>query len=323
MKNISVLLNIRKRRSFLVNILLYYIFLIYIISSLFVHYKLKVIQQKQTFNSVYTAKNRNAAAKIKNFLVVSSNQKSNEEAALSIAENPFYVENLPSSQFSSKFIFKDQPWAGSKNYTDYTVAHLGLKAIDNVKPLRPDYGMVVNDVIAFKYPINIPKCRKDSVANRTLFIAILSAPDYFEYRNVTRTTWLSLLKDPHYHRSLFDVIGYGFVVGRTSHSIVQKMIEEESKNYGDILQVEMDDSYRNLTRKSVSILNWVNSNCPHADFVMKVDDDVYVNVHNFASVLAELPPKNRSLYGRYALPEFLTRSRPEGMKQIISFCLHF
>ena len=208
---------------------------------------------------------------------------------------------------------KDQSWYGTQNYIDYTIINLGLKPLVNVKPLRPGHGMVVNDVTAFKYPINIGKCRKDSVANRTLFIAIISAPDYFEYRKVTRTTWLSHLKDPHYHRGLFDVIGYAFVVGQTSHSIVQTMIEEESKNNGDILQVEMDDTYRNLTRKSVSILNWVNSNCAHADFVMKVDDDVYVNVHNFAPVLAELSPENRSLYGRYALPEFLTRSRPEGI----------
>jgi len=170
--------------------------------------------------------------------------------------------------------------------------------------------MVVNDVTAFKYPaINIPKCRRmDSTANRrTLFIAILSAPDYFEYRNVTRNTWLRHLKDPHYNRGLFEVIGYGFVVGQTNHSVVQKMIEEESNNYGDILQVEMNDSYRNLTRKSVSILNWVNSNCAHVDFMMKVDDDVYVNVHNLGTVLTKLSPAEVGLYGKYGHPDNINR----------------
>ena len=237
------------------------------------------------------------------------NDEAKSEQTVSIAENPLTALNSRFSKYASKFM-KNQPWAGAQNYIDYTIIHLGLKPLVNVTPLRPEYGIVVNDVTAFKYPINIPKCRTiDPVPNRrTLFIAILSAPDYFEYRKVTRNTWLRHLKDPHYNRGLFDVIGYGFVVGQTNYSIVQKMIEEESKNYGDILQVEMNDSYRNLTRKSVSILNWVNSNCAHVDFVMKVDDDVYVNVHNLATVVTKLSPSKVSLYGKHGYPEFLVRT---------------
>ena len=169
----------------------------------------------------------------------------------------------------------------------------------NVAPLRSDFGMVVNDVTAFKYPINIPKCRKDSVANRTLFLGIWSAPNYVysNKRKLIRQTWLKHVKDPHYHRGLLDVIGYGFIVGQTSDQTAQKEIEEESRIYGDTLQVEMNDTYRNLTMKTVSILNWVNSYCAHTDFAIKIDDDVYVNVRNFATVLAALPPAEISIYG--------------------------
>ena len=136
-------------------------------------------------------------------------------------------------------------------------------------------------------------------ANRTLFLGIWSAPNYVysNRRKLIRETWLKHVKDPHYHRGLLDVIGYGFILGQTSNQTAQKEIEEESKIYGDILQVKMDDTYRNLTLKTVSILNWVNSNYAHADFAIKIDDDVYVNVRNFATVLAELSPTEMSLYG--------------------------
>ena len=209
-------------------------------------------------------------------------------------------------KYLNSLIVTGQPtYAGAQTYVDYTIIRLGLKHLANVRPLRPaEYDgihMIVNDVTAFKYSINIPKCEDEdesTTANRTLFIAILSAPNNFEKRQVIRETWLRHVTDLHYTRGLLDVIGYGFVVGQTTDQLVQSKIEKESKNHSDILQVEMNDSYRNLTRKVVAILNWVNSNCAQAHFVMKIDDDGYINVHNFATVLAHLSPTEISVYGK-------------------------
>ena len=222
-------------------------------------------------------------------------------------------------KYATPFI-KNKPYVGAQMYIDYTIAYLGLQPVKNVKPLRPDNNglMVVNDVTAFNYPIDIPKCssRKEeestTAANRTrttLFIAILSAPNYFEKRQIIRETWLRHIKDAHYTRDLLDVVGYAFVVGQTSSSdqSVQLKIEQESRNHSDILQVQMDDSYHNLTRKSVAILNWVNNNCARAHFVMKIDNDLYVNVHNLATLLDELSSKETSIYGRYEDPGNISR----------------
>ena len=198
--------------------------------------------------------------------------------------------------YASTF-FKDQIYPGAQTYIHYTIVQLGLKSLADVTPLRPEYGIVVNDVTAFKYPIEIAKCRKETNANRTLFIGIISAPNYFDKRQLLRETWLRHVNDPHYHRGLIDVVGFGFILGQTSNATIQSQIEEESKKHGDILQVEMDDSYRNLTRKSVAFLNWVNSNCPHVDFALKIDDDCYSNVHNLANILAGLSPSEISVYG--------------------------
>ena len=198
--------------------------------------------------------------------------------------------------YASRFII-NQPYPGAKTYNDYTILRLDLKPLENAKSLRPDFGPVINDVTAIKYLIDVPKCRHETTANRTLFIGILSAPIYFDKRKQLRETWLSILKDSLYHQGLLDVIGYFFILGQTANATVQSEIEKESRDHGDVLQVDIIDSYNNLTRKSVSLLNWVNSKCSHVDFVLKVDDDTYTNVYNLANILNNLSPNEMSVYG--------------------------
>ena len=95
----------------------------------------------------------------------------------------------------------NQPYPGGQIYIDYSIIRLGLKPLANVEPLRPDFEMVVNDVKAFKYPIEIAKCRKETIANRTLFIGIISAANYFDKRKLLRETWLRHVNDPSPPRS--------------------------------------------------------------------------------------------------------------------------
>jgi hypothetical protein len=59
----------------------------------------------------------------------------------------------------------------------------------------------------------------------------------------------------------------------------------------------MDDSYRNLTLKGIAVLNWVRQHCAKADLVFKVDDDIYVNVHNLVNFVRSNYQSNNSLFG--------------------------
>lgn len=59
---------------------------------------------------------------------------------------------------------------------------------------------------------------------------------------------------------------------------VSMAVKEESRLFGDILVEDFIDSYTNLTLKTVFMLKWVHQNCPKAQYVMKVDDDVFLNV---------------------------------------------
>ncbi|KAL1423567.1 hypothetical protein MTO96_020951 [Rhipicephalus appendiculatus] len=122
-----------------------------------------------------------------------------------------------------------------------------------------------------------------------LAIVVCSAVDHFEQRAVVRDTWA---RDAASGRSsVFFLIG--FADNTPSGAIVQERVANEIALYGDIIQADFRDTYRNLTLKSVFLLKWAFMYCSRAQFLMKTDDDVFVNVPNMANLLTELQSAKR------------------------------
>lgn len=66
----------------------------------------------------------------------------------------------------------------------------------------------------------------------------------------------------------------------------QRRLLNESDMYGDIIQESFIDSYNNLTLKTIMMLKWVTNNCDgRVKYIMKCDDDTFVNVPNLLQVL--------------------------------------
>lgn len=168
-------------------------------------------------------------------------------------------------------------------YISYTTERLELKPKLKSPPLRSDFGPVVNDVF-FNYPITVTKCK----ANYEVFIAVISAPGHFDERKLIRQTWLRHLNIPH---------GFAFILGMPANMTQQRKIIKESGRYKDIIQVDMIDNFRNLTVKDVALFNWVNDNCPSVPFILKCDDDVFVNAWNLATLVETLPRNKLTIYG--------------------------
>ena len=68
-----------------------------------------------------------------------------------------------------------------------------------------------------------------------------------------------------------------FLLGRTSGREEQARIDEEASRYDEVLQGEIEEIYQNLTSKTVMGYTWMRKHCPDADYVMKTDDNMYVN----------------------------------------------
>ena len=50
----------------------------------------------------------------------------------------------------------------------------------------------------------------------------------------------------------------------------EALLQAEANEYGDILQGEFHDSFRNLTLKEIMFLNWLPKHCPKTQFIFKV-----------------------------------------------------
>ena len=65
----------------------------------------------------------------------------------------------------------------------------------------------------------------------------------------------------------------------------QENVIKESKITDDIVIENFLDTYSNLTLKSIFMLKWLNDRCSNARFVLKVDDDVFVNPENLMKLI--------------------------------------
>lgn len=112
-------------------------------------------------------------------------------------------------------------------------------------------------------------CRTTSTYPLLLLVIVCSAVPHFDRRNAIRETWASNLdKD----------VRVAFILGGTDNATLQTKVAEESNQMNDIIQEGFVDSYNNLTLKSIMMLKWVQRYCSNIKFLMKTDDDMFVNL---------------------------------------------
>ena len=70
----------------------------------------------------------------------------------------------------------------------------------------------------------------------------------------------------------------------------------EARNTNDIVIEDFQDTYLNLTLKSTFMLKWLLDQCSSAKFVMKVDDDMFVNPANLWTTLQSTQLNSIQLY---------------------------
>uniref|UniRef100_A0A182J347 Hexosyltransferase n=1 Tax=Anopheles atroparvus TaxID=41427 RepID=A0A182J347_ANOAO len=126
----------------------------------------------------------------------------------------------------------------------------------------------------------------------TLLILVTSAPTHREQRLAIRQSW------GHYG-SRRD-ISIGFIVGQTNEARVEDQLAAESYMYSDLIRGNFIDSYRNLTLKTISLLEWTKLHCPNASFLLKTDDDMFINVPKLLQFMEAHNSQRRTIFGRLA-----------------------
>jgi beta-1,3-galactosyltransferase 1 len=80
-----------------------------------------------------------------------------------------------------------------------------------------------------------------------------------------------------------------FVMGKTtSIKMMQDALAFEANTYGDILEEDFEDTYHNLTYKGIAALKFISHYCNNVKYVLKTDDDVFVNMYTLQNHLIQL-----------------------------------
>ncbi|XP_062128548.1 acetylgalactosaminyl-O-glycosyl-glycoprotein beta-1,3-N-acetylglucosaminyltransferase-like [Drosophila sulfurigaster albostrigata] len=136
-------------------------------------------------------------------------------------------------------------------------------------------------------------CSLNGTKTRML-ILITSAQTHADARMSIRQTWG--------HYGTRRDIGMAFVLGRGTNETVNQALTDENYMYGDLIRGNFIDSYNNLTLKTISSLEWADQHCNHAQYILKTDDDMFINVPKLLNFVKQLEKhKNKRLiFGRLA-----------------------
>lgn len=108
--------------------------------------------------------------------------------------------------------------------------------------------------------------------NMTVVILAHSSPSNIERRNSLRRSWANYKLLVSQNTTLL------FFMGQSHSPQVNKAVIKESELYHDIIQEDYIDSYRNMTYKFMSVIKWTVKFCSHVRYMLKIDDDVFINI---------------------------------------------
>ncbi|XP_055857823.1 acetylgalactosaminyl-O-glycosyl-glycoprotein beta-1,3-N-acetylglucosaminyltransferase [Episyrphus balteatus] len=158
--------------------------------------------------------------------------------------------------------------------------------------IDPTQGIPTRDIYESGHLDVSPLLCPDEGESIKLLIIITSAHSHQDARLSIRQTWG--------HYGTRRDVAIGFILGRTNNQTLENALNQENYIYGDLIRGHFVDSYNNLTLKTISALEWVDQNCPQAKFVLKTDDDMFINVPKLMAFLEKHQKDKRVIYGRLA-----------------------
>lgn len=172
-----------------------------------------------------------------------------------------------------------------------TTQHIMTPPPVSVNPLYPSRSRLL-DLADFSYIINNDVCGAASVF---ITVIIHTHPANRLERDTMRHNIPS--------EDLLDLgMRRVFLLGRAEwddqtlyHKTPQWKINDENVKYRDIIQGNFKEHYHNLTYKHVMGLQWVTHYCPQTKFILKMDDDIVVDLYQYRDYLKSRYPDRKNL----------------------------
>ena len=136
-------------------------------------------------------------------------------------------------------------------------------------------------------------------SNSSLLFMITSYYKNIRRRQNIRDTWGNQGLWDNYLKSRNMNTGLCFLIGISkslfSNAIDFQVILKESKKFGDMILIDIDENFSNLTFELLYGFQWVTKNYKF-NYLFKGDDDTLVNIHSLVSLLKDQATPSRELY---------------------------
>ncbi|XP_068580498.1 beta-1,3-galactosyltransferase 2-like [Cebidichthys violaceus] len=178
----------------------------------------------------------------------------------------------------------------SSKATDDTVANVSVLTPSRAEPPRPYKSpgpYLVEYPSEYHFIINEPKTCEQQKSFLVLVVPV--APNNRAHRDVIRSTWGG--KDATLDKEVTLFFLLGLHSGEGAPQLQEKLLQE-SREHHDLIQSDFLDCYKNLTIKTMVMLEWLDLHCSGASYAMKIDSDTFLNVPKLIDMLANAPKTN-------------------------------
>ncbi|KAL9970184.1 hypothetical protein ACROYT_G022517 [Oculina patagonica] len=149
-------------------------------------------------------------------------------------------------------------------------------------------------VSSIPWEASIEECKIVTRKGKCESLEGVKTPANFDRRNIIRKTWAS---DPSLKARWKTMFLLGQAVGDSTE---KKYLEDEGLKYGDFIRGTQNENYYNLTLKTQMGVEWAAKYCDF-QFLLKADDDVFVNPYRLMEYLGNSDTPKTELYlGRVA-----------------------
>lgn len=217
---------------------------------------------------------------------VAQRAKANKDGAILVEEN---VARRVGSKDSAKSVRK---------------ANNGKVAKKDVKQSAPRKlaWMPPYDPSKYRFISSPDLCPKSTPNGGIQFLVLAqSAVKNLDRRTLIRKTWGSVCKRSSATASASSsaaLCRLGFVLGATKDQSLERRVREEADRYGDLVRSDFEDSYYNLSLSTVTALRWAHESCADYKYLLKADDDTFVNLAALGRYLATSARRHRrAIYG--------------------------
>lgn len=184
-------------------------------------------------------------------------------------------------------------------YVDMKVLEIKDKARKlNMEPLRSNLS---------KYYIlsQSEVCKGKSIF---LLSLIFSSPGSETRRDLIRKTWGNVTSVQGHSILTLFALGMPFLV------TTQQEIDKESHKNNDIIEGIFLDSAENQTLKIIAMTQWAVTFCPNALFILKVDEEMFVNLPSLVDYLLTLKEHLEDIYAGRVIHQEMPNRDPNSQE---------